>query len=74
MIDYYALETLQFVLKTKSLRLESCRVTMDPPKTRSESKKDSRSKRDGKDRLGSGKGTRQREAIAAAGIMRPKGK
>jgi len=46
----------------------------DTPKTRGESKKDARSKRNGKDRLGSGKGTRQREAIVAAGIMRPKGK
>lgn len=51
--------------------------TMDSdntPKTRREDKKDSRTKRNGKDRLGSGKGTRQREAIVATGAARPKGK
>jgi len=46
----------------------------DTPKTRGESKKDARSKRNGNDRLGSSKGTRQREAVLAAGAARPKGK
>jgi len=38
----------------------------DQPKTRGESKKDPREKKEGKDRIGSGKGTRQREAIATS--------
>jgi len=44
------------------------------PKTRRENRKDSRTKSNGKDRLGSGKGTRAREAIAAVAATRPKGK
>jgi|APCry1669188879_1035177.scaffolds.fasta_scaffold470806_1 hypothetical protein len=44
----------------------------DPPKTRGESKKDARAKRDGKERIGSGKGTRQREAIATEGRKKNK--
>jgi hypothetical protein len=46
----------------------------NPPKTRTESKKDPRSKREGKDRLGSGKGTRARESVTAAAAARPKGR
>jgi ribosome assembly protein YihI (activator of Der GTPase) len=38
----------------------------EQPKTRGESKKDPRDKKEGKDRIGSGKGTRQREAIATS--------
>lgn len=46
----------------------------DTPKTRRESRKDSRTKSNGKDRLGSGKGTRAREAVIATAAARPKGK
>jgi hypothetical protein len=38
----------------------------EQPKTRGESKKDPRDKKEGKDRIGSAKGTRQREAIATS--------
>lgn len=46
----------------------------DTPKTRRESRKDPRTKSNGKDRLGSGKGTRAREAVIAAAAARPKGR
>ncbi len=42
------------------------------PNTRQESKKSAKDKKYGHNTLGSGKGTRQKEALAAKGFMRNK--